>query len=201
MYWLQFISQASQIWSGVTPCSHDSGEDHKQCETLATKIMGPNYVIKAMLPRWNIFTRCDVGIQMPCHCCYCYHSTWRKSPNPFTFSVIAGITYSVLISPELCELSNSSIWTNSSTHLIFVCAFILLEVGKYLALVKMGKRVLVKSSITWSKEWGDSGLHDILQAITSALGSYRGANLLEVLASQAFIVLLLAVAYPRTISA
>lgn len=176
MYWLQFISQASRIWTGVTPCSHDSGEDHKQCETLATKITGPNYVIKAMLPRWNIFTRCDVGLQMSCHCCYCYHSTWRKSPNPFTFSVIAGITYSVLISPELCELSSSGIWTNSSTHLIFVCAFILLEIGKYLALVKMGKRVLVQSSITWGKECGDSGLYNILQATISALESYPGAN-------------------------
>lgn len=129
-----------------------------------------------MLPRWNIFTRCDVGLQMSCHCCYCYHSTWRKSPNPFTFSVIAGITYSVLISPELCELSSSGIWTNSSTHLIFVCAFILLEIGKYLALVKMGKRVLVKSSITWGKECGDSGLYNILQATISALESYPGAN-------------------------
>lgn len=178
MYWLQFISQASRIWSEVTPWSHDSGEDHKLCETLATKTMGPNYVIKAMLPRWIIFTRCDVGIQMPCHCCYCYLCTWQKSPNPFTFSVIAGITYSVLISPELCELSNSSVWTNSSTHLVFVCAFILLEVGKYLALMKMGERVLVKTGITWGRESGDRGLYNILQTTIFALGSHPGANLL-----------------------
>lgn len=175
-------------WGGVTPCSHHSGEDHQQCETLATKIMGANYVIKAVLPRWNIFTRCDVGIRMPCHCCYCYHSTWQKSPNPFTFSVIAGITYWVLISPELCELSNSSIWTNSSTYLIFVCAFILLEVGKYLALVKMGKRVMAKSCITWGKVCGNSGLHRILLATISSLESYHIlVKIREAFASQALV--------------
>jgi len=61
-----------------------------------------------------------------------------------------------------------------------VCAFILLEVGKYLALVKMGKRgkrVLVKSGMSWGKECGNSGLYDILQATISARGSYPGANL------------------------
>lgn len=164
MHWLQFISQASWIWSEVAPCNHNSGEDHKQCETITTKIMGSNYVIKVVLPRWNIFTRCDVGIQMPCHCCYCYHSTWRKSPNPFTFSVIAGITYSVLISPELWEISNSGIWTNSSTHLIFVCTFILLEVDKQLAPVKMGEMVLVQTSTTWHKDYGDMDLYNVLKA-------------------------------------
>lgn len=175
-------------WGGVTPCSYLLGEDHQQCETLATKIMGANYVIKAVLPRWNIFTRCDVGIQMPCHCCYCYHSTWQKSPNPFTFSVIAGITYWVLISPELCELSNSSIWTNSSTYLIFVCAFILLEVGKYLALVKMGKRALAKSCITWGKACGNSSLHSILLTTISSLESYHIlVKLREASASQALV--------------